>query len=206
MEIWRGLSKDDVVIALGFDAGEYSLNLAKIPAGHVYHFTDMREAYGHKNGEFRHRVAHEYRQVRGDIGLVLEEVLPRLAESCTERPNTAPAPKSLNTREPEKNKRPGTVDFQEFYEIVDKQREVINPEYDKKNSHSKRPQIDFVKHAEAHGWDAVRIAPDLSNLKDTMDAAYERTGRSMLIDLPVDADQVLGLNPRLNNLTTKTYL
>src|SRR5256885_7588644 len=51
----------------GFDAGEYSLNLAKIPAGHVYHFTDMREAYGHKNGEFRHRVAHEYRQVRGDI-------------------------------------------------------------------------------------------------------------------------------------------
>ena len=52
----------------------------------------------------------------------------------------------------------------------------------------------------------MRIAPDLSNLKDTMDAAYERKGRSMLIDLPVDADQILGLNPRLNNLTTKTYL
>jgi acetolactate synthase-1/2/3 large subunit len=265
----------------------------------------MREAYGHKNGEFRHRVAHEYRQVRGDIGLVLEEVLPRLAQTCTDRPNTAPAPDSLNTREPEKNKRPGTVDFQEFYErvdkmwrpgsfgvddvciaykdrqwvtqrpnpnipfwtthdgsamgggfgiglgakaanpdlhtfvftgdgcfrlfggaladaanmdlrvfvvnnevygIVDKGLEVIIPEYDKKNYHSKLPHIDFVKHAEAHGWDAVRIAPDLSNLKDTMDAAYERKGRSMLIDLPVDADQILGLNPRLNNLTTKTYL
>src|SRR5205809_1263587 len=120
MELWRSLGKDDVVIALGFDAGEYSLNLAKIPAGHVYHFTAMREAYGHKNGEFRHRVAHEYRQVRGDIGLVLEEVLPRLATTCKERPNTAPAPESLNTREPERNKRPGTVDFQEFYEKVDK--------------------------------------------------------------------------------------
>src|SRR2546430_7336430 len=98
MEIWRGLSKDDVVIALGFDAGEYSLNLAKIPAGHVYHFTDMREAYGHKNGEFRHRVAHEYRQVRGDIRLVLGEVLPRLPATRTDRPRTAPAPEPPNPR------------------------------------------------------------------------------------------------------------
>src|SRR5207244_12651962 len=91
MELWRSLGKDDVVIALGFDAGEYSLNLAKIPAGHVYHFTDMREAYGHKNGEFRHPVAPEYRQVRGDVGLVLDAVLPRLAETCKEALNTAPA-------------------------------------------------------------------------------------------------------------------
>jgi len=305
MELWRSLGKDDVVVALGFDAGEYSLNLAKIPAGHVYHFTDLRDAYGHKQGEFRHRAAHEYRMVRGDIGLVLEELLPRLAETCKDRPTSAPAPESLNTREPESNKRHGTVDFQEFYEridtmwrpgsigfddvciaykdrqwatqrpnpnipfwtthdgsamgggfglgvgakaanpdlhtfvftgdgcfrlfggaladaasldlrvfivnnevygIVDKGLEVIIPDFDKKNYHSKLPHIDFVKHAEAHGWDAVRIAPDLSNLKDTMDAAYEHRGRSMLVDLPVDADQILGLNPRLNNLTTKTYL
>src|SRR2546425_13325520 len=70
MELWRSINKDDVVIALGFDAGEYSLNLAKIPAGHVYHFTDMRHAYGHKNGEFRHRLTHEYRQRRRDLGPV----------------------------------------------------------------------------------------------------------------------------------------
>jgi acetolactate synthase-1/2/3 large subunit len=305
MEIWRGVTKDDVVIALGFDAGEYSLNLAKIPAGHVYHFTDLRDAYGHKDGEFRHRAAHEYRRVHGDIGLVLEEVLPQLARTCADRPDTAPAPSSLNTRDLPQNKRPGTVDFNEFYKridrmwrpgsigfddvciaykdrqyvtqrpnpnirfwtthdgsamgggfglgvgakvadpslhtfvftgdgcfrlfggaladaatldlrvfivnnevygIVDKGLEVIIPDYEKKNYHSRLPHIDFVKAAEAHGWDAVRIAPDLSNLKDTMDAAYERRGRSMLIDLPVDADQILGLNPRLNNLTTKTYL
>src|SRR5437667_12761250 len=106
MEVWRSLGKDDVVIALGFDAGEYSLNLAKIPAGHVYHFTDMREAYGHKNGEFRHRVAHEYRQVRGDIGLVLEEILPRLATTGTDGPATPPAAQPLNTRQPDRDKRP----------------------------------------------------------------------------------------------------
>jgi acetolactate synthase I/II/III large subunit len=305
MELWRGVNKDDVVIALGFDAGEYSLNLAQIPAGHVYHFTDMREAYGHKDGDFRHRAAHEYRRVHGDIGMVLEEVLPQLARTCTDRPDTPRAPESLNTRDLPQNKRAGTVDFNEFYKridrmwrpnsigfddvciaykdrqyvtqrpnpnirfwtthdgsamgggfglgvgakcadpslntfvftgdgcfrlfggaladaatldlrvfvvnngvygIVDKGLEVIIPDYEKKNYHSKLPHIDFVKAAEAHGWDAVRIAPDLSNLKDTMDAAYERRGRSMLVDLPVDADQILGLNPRLNNLTTKTYL
>src|SRR2546426_6034329 len=120
MELWRSLGKDDVVVALGFDAGEYSLNLAKIPAGHVYHFTDLRDAYGHKQGEFRHRAAHEDRIVRGDIGLVLEEILPRLGEQSGDRPETAPAPASLNTREIPRETRPGTVDFMEFYERLDR--------------------------------------------------------------------------------------
>src|SRR5213594_1701216 len=105
MELWKGVTKDDVVIALGFDAGEYSLNLAKIPAGHVYHFTDLRDAYGHKGGEFRHRCAHEYRRVHGDIGMVLEEVLPQLARTCADRPETPRAPQSLNTRDLPQNKR-----------------------------------------------------------------------------------------------------
>src|SRR5213594_19519 len=305
MELWRGVNKDDVVIALGFDAGEYSLNLAKIPAGHVYHFTDLRDAYGHRNGEFRHRVAHEYRRVHGDIGMVLQEILPRLGQQSGDRPDTAPAPASLNTREIPRETRPGTVDFMEFYErldrmwrpstigfddvciaykdrqyvtqrpnpnarfytthdgsamgggfglgvgakcadpslhtfvftgdgcwrlfggaladaanlgmnvfvvnngvygIVDKGLEVIIPDVEKRRYHSRLPQIDFVKAAEAHGWDAARVAPDLSNLEDIVDSAYDRKGRSLLVDLPVDADQILGLNPRLNNLTTKTYL
>ena len=53
-----------------------------------------------------------------------------------------------------------------------------------------------------------RIAPDedLSNLDDIVDASYEQKGRSLLVEVPIDADQMLGLNPRLNNLTTKTYL
>ena len=86
MDLWKGVTKDDVVITLGFDAGEYSLNLGKINAGHVWHFTDLRDAYGHKQGEFRHRVANEYRLVRGDIGFVLEEILKRLPSAMGERP------------------------------------------------------------------------------------------------------------------------
>jgi len=305
MDLWKGVTKDDVVITLGFDAGEYSLNLGKINAGHVWHFTDLRDAYGHKQGEFRHRVANEYRLVRGDIGFVLEEVLKRLPSALGERPDVVPAPESLNRREISREVRPGTVDAVDFYGrlhamwrpgsigfddvctaykdrqyvaqrpsenirfftthdgsamggafglgvgakagdptlhtfvftgdgcwrlfggaladaanmdlrvfvvnngvygIVDKGLEVIIPEVPKRQYHAKLPQIDFVKAAEAHGWDGVRVAPDLSNLSDIVDACYEQKGRSLLVEVPIDADQMLGLNPRLNNLTTKTYL
>jgi len=92
------------------------------------------------------------------------------------------------------------------YGIVDKGLEVIIPDVPKRQYHAKLPQIDFVKAAEAHGWDGVRVAPDLSNLSDIVDACYQQKGRSLLVEVPIDADQMLGLNPRLNNLTTKTYL
>jgi acetolactate synthase I/II/III large subunit len=305
MKLWRGITEDDIVIALGFDAGEYSLNLGRIPAGDVWHFTDLRDPYGHKHGEFRHRVAGEYRVVRGDIGMVLAEILPRLAATLGERPNTAPAPSSLNDREITRTTRAGTVDAIDFYGrlhelwrpgsigfddvctaykdrqyvaqrpsenirfftthdgsamgggfglgvgakcadpgqhtfvftgdgcwrlfggaladaanlgmnvfvvnngvygIVDKGLEVIIPDVDRRNYHAKLPAIDFVKAAEAHGWDAARVTPDLSNLGDVVDACYARDGRSFLIEVPIDPDQVVGLNPRLANLTTKTYL
>jgi acetolactate synthase-1/2/3 large subunit len=305
MKLWRGVTKDDVVITLGFDPGEYSLNLGRIPAGHVYHFTDLRDPYGHKHGEFRHRVANDYTLVRGDIGLVLREIVPQLARTIGPRPSTPPAPADLNDREISHAVRPGSVDAAEFYGrlhqmwrprsmgfddvctaykdrqyiaqrphpnipfftthdgsamgsgfglgvgakcadpalntfvftgdgcwrlfgggladaanlgmnvfvvnngvygIVDKGLEVIIPDYDKRNYHSKLPQIDFVKAAEAHGWDAARVAPDLSNLADIMDSCYSRNGRSFLVEVPIDPDQLLGQNPRLANLTTKTYL
>ena len=305
MKLWRGITEDDVVIALGFDAGEYSLNLGRIPAGHVWHFTDLRDPYGHKHGEFRHRVAGEYSVVRGDIGMVLAEILPRLAATLGERPDTPPAPASLNDREITRATRAGTVDAIDFYArlhrmwrpgsigfddvctaykdrqyvaqrpsenirfftthdgsamgggfglgvgakcgdpeqhtfvftgdgcwrlfggaladaanlgmnvfvvnngvygIVDKGLEVIIPDVDRRNYHAKLPSIDFVKAAEAHGWDAARVAPDLSNLGDLVDACYARDGRSLLVEVPIDPDQVVGLNPRLANLTTKTYL
>jgi acetolactate synthase-1/2/3 large subunit len=92
------------------------------------------------------------------------------------------------------------------YGIVDKGLEVVVPDVPKRRYHSRLRPIDFVGAAKAHGWDAVRLSPDLSDLEDVMDACYERRGRSMLIDLPVDPDQVVGLNPRLYNLTTTTYL
>src|SRR5947209_19645021 len=92
------------------------------------------------------------------------------------------------------------------YGIVDKGLEVVIPDVEKRRYHSSLPSIDFVGAARAHGWDGYRVKPDLSNLKEIMDACYEVRGQSIVIDVPVDADQVIGLNPRLNNLTTKTYL
>lgn len=305
MELWRGLNANDVVITLGFDPGEYSLNLGKIPAGQVWHFTDLRDAYGHVDGDFRHRVEGDYQLVRGDIGAALAEVLVRLDPAQLANAPQPEAPASLNTRTITRDVREGCVDFYEFYErihrmwrpssigfddvciaykdrqyvtqrphpnipfysthdgsamgggfglgigakaadpslhtfvftgdgcfrlfgggladvanldlrvfvvnngvygIVDKGLEVVVPEVAKRRYHSKLPQIDFVAAAKAHGWEAFRVSADLANLSDVMDACYETQGRSILIDVPVDADQLIGQNPRLQNLTTKTYL
>ena len=305
MELWRGMSRDDVMIALGFDAGEYSLNLGKIPAGAVWHFTDLPGAYGHKHGEFKHRVAGDYRIVRGHIGLVLEEILARFErDGLGDRPEVE-TPGNLNTRAISRDVKPGCVDFVAFYEaldrfwrphgigfddvciaykdrqyvtqrphphirfhtmhdgsamggafglgvgakiadpslatfvftgdgcwrlfggaladaagldlrvfiinngtyaIVDKGLEVVIPDVDKRRYHSRLPGIDFVAAAKAHGWDGYAVNSDLSNLREIMDACYTRRGRSILVDVPVDCDQVVGQNPRLLNLTVKTYL
>jgi len=92
------------------------------------------------------------------------------------------------------------------YAIVDKGLEVVIPDVDKRRYHSRLPGIDFVAAAKAHGWDGYAVNSDLSNLREIMDACYTRRGRSILVDVPVDCDQVVGQNPRLLNLTVKTYL
>lgn len=305
MKLWRSLHRDDIVIALGFDSGEYSLNLAKIPAGCVWHFTDWKEPYGHLNGEFRHRAAEDYRVVRGDLDLIVRAILPRLKQQGQRPWPEISLPRSLNTRVLSREVRAGCVDFIGFYEaldkrwrphsigfddvctaykdrqyvtqrphphipfhtvhdgsamggafglgvgakiadpsrhifvfsgdgcwrlfggslaeaagldlrlfiinngtyaIVDKGLEVVIPEVDKRRYHGKLAGIDFVGAARAHGWEGFRLRPDLSNLAEIMDACYTPTGQSILVDVPVDPDQVIGLNPRLLNLTTKTYL
>ncbi len=305
MELWRSITPEDIVIALGFDAGEYSLNLGKIPAGAVWHVTDLPGAYGHKQGEFKHRVAGEYHLVRGDIGLVVEAMIERFQQDgVADRPDIA-THGTLNTRMISRDVKPGCVDFVAFYEaldrmwrphsigfddvciaykdrqyvtqrphphirfftthdgsamggafglgvgakiadpslhafvftgdgcwrlfggaladaaaldlrlfiinngtyaIVDKGLEVVIPEVDKRRYHSRLPGIDFVAAARAHGWEGYTVKPDLSNLREIIDACYTQRGRSILVDVPVDGDQVVGLNPRLQNLTVKTYL
>ncbi|MEA2629626.1 MAG: acetolactate synthase large subunit, partial [Chloroflexota bacterium] len=114
MKLWRSITADDIVISLGFDSGEYSLNLSPIPAGHVWHFTAWNEPYGHKDGDFRHRVKGDYRVVRGDIEKTLEEVLPRLKGKVGARPKVEP-PRDLNTRTISREVRKGCVDAFNFY-------------------------------------------------------------------------------------------
>lgn len=304
MKLWRSVNADDIVISLGFDSGEYSLNLSPIPAGHVWHFTSWNEPYGHKDGDFRHRVKGDYRVVRGDIEKTLQEVLPRLKGKVGNRPHVE-VPRDLNTRTISREVRKGCVDAYEFYgelyrswrphsigfddvctaykdrqyvtqkphqsmpfhtvhdgsamggafglgvgakaadpslhtfvfsgdgcwrlfggalaeaanigmnlfivnngtyAIVDKGLEVVIPDVDKGRYHGKLAPIDFVAAAKAHGWDGFRLRADLGNLDEILDACYKGSGQSILVDVPIDADQVIGLNPRLNNLTTETYL
>ena len=306
MKLWRSITPDDIVITLGFDSGEYSLNLGTIPAGHVWHFTAWNAPYGHKDGDFRHRVDGDYRVVRGDIEQTLEYVLPLMKGKMKDRPAVR-IPTDLNTRTISRDVRDGCVDAIAFYSelhrswrphsigfddvctaykdrqyvaqrphpsipfhtvhdgsamggafglgvgarvadsslhtfvfsgdgcwrlyggalaeasnlgmnlfiinneryaIVDKGLEVVIPDWEKERYHGVLQNIDFVAAAKAHGWDGYRLRADLGNLDDILNACYAASakGRSVLVDVPIDADQVLGLNPRLNNLTTDTYL
>jgi acetolactate synthase-1/2/3 large subunit len=92
------------------------------------------------------------------------------------------------------------------YAIVDKGLEVVIPDWEKERYHGVLQNIDFVAAAKAHGWDGYRLRPDLGNLDEILAACYAAKGQSILVDVPIDADQVIGLNPRLYNLTTDTYL
>ena len=306
MQLWRSMTPEDIVITLGFCPGEYSINLESFPAKCTWHFGAYMYGYGHVNGDFRHRCKGDYRQVRGDIGLALEAIIPRLKTMGVgkDRPKVE-QPDNLNFREVWRDIRKDCVDFVSFYEelpkywqphsigfddvcisykdrqyvtqrphpnikfwtahhgsamggafglgvgakladpslhtfmfsgdgcwrlfggcladaanldlrlfiinngtygIVDKGLEVIIPTVEKPRYHSKLPRIDFVAAAKAHGWDGFYLKPDLSNLKEIMDACHTPAGRSILVDVPVDNEQVVGLNARLLNLTTRAYL
>ena len=306
MQLWRSMTPEDIVITLGFCPGEYSINLESFPAKCTWHFGAYIYGYGQVNGDFRHRCKGDYRQVRGDIGLALEAIIPRLKTMGVgkDRPKVE-QPDNLNFREVWRDIRKDCVDFVSFYEelpkywqphsigfddvcisykdrqyvtqrphpnikfwtahhgsamggafglgvgakladpslhtfmfsgdgcwrlfggcladaanldlrlfiinngtygIVDKGLEVIIPTVEKPRYHSKLPRIDFVAAAKAHGWDGFYLKPDLSNLKEIMDACHTPAGRSILVDVPVDNEQVVGLNARLLNLTTRAYL
>jgi acetolactate synthase I/II/III large subunit len=306
MQLWRSITAEDIVITLGFCPGEYSINLESIPAKCTWHFGAYMYGYGQVSGDFRHRCKGDYRQVRGDIALALEAILPRLKAMGIEkdRPEVE-RPENLNFREVWRDVRKDCVDFFSFYEelpkhwqphsigfddvcvsykdrqyvtqrphpyikfwtthhgsamggafglgvgakladprlhtfmfcgdgcwrlfggcladaafldlrifiinngtygIVDKGLEVIIPTVEKPRYHSKLRSIDFVAAAKAHGWEGFYLKPDLSNLKEIMDACYTLGGRSILVDVPVDTEQVVGLNARLLNLTTQAYL
>src|SRR3989337_1543955 len=99
MQLWRSMTPEDIVITLGFWPGEHSINLESFPAKCTWHFGAYMYGYGQVNGDFRHRCKGDYRQVRGDIGLALEAILPRLKAMGIEkdRPKVE-RPENLNSR------------------------------------------------------------------------------------------------------------
>jgi|TARA_Y100000310_G_scaffold345855_1_gene471494 acetolactate synthase-1/2/3 large subunit len=112
-ELWDSLTEKDIVVFLGFDPGEYELNMGVIP-GDVWHFTDFKNPYGSKDGNFKHRVKGSYRQVKGNIVKSLKEIIPRLKEMVKDRkePNI---PENLNSRKIE-SPSPKQVDVIKFYQ------------------------------------------------------------------------------------------
>nr|WP_107912331.1 thiamine pyrophosphate-dependent enzyme [Streptomyces chartreusis] len=113
--IWENLEEGDVVLALGFEPGEYPLNLEPISAGMVYHLTAWRTPYGHSEENFAHHCQGGYRKVTGDLELLTNRMLEMFERKppATDRQPVAPA--SLNSRSISSEARHvACVDFPEF--------------------------------------------------------------------------------------------
>jgi thiamine pyrophosphate-dependent acetolactate synthase large subunit-like protein len=77
------------------------------------------------------------------------------------------------------------------------------PNLEKKYYHTKLPNTDFVSAAKAHGWDGAKLKSNLSNLKEIMRKCYSPSDQSLLIEIPSDPNQIIGLNFRYENLRPK---
>ncbi len=60
----------------------------------------------------------------------------------------------------------------------------------------------------ANGWECFLVNSDLSNLGEIMDWCYDPKNKSVsaMIEVVVDADQIVGENCRISNLRYKTFL
>jgi thiamine pyrophosphate-dependent acetolactate synthase large subunit-like protein len=67
-------------------------------------------------------------------------------------------------------------------------------------NHARIESIDWQQIARGFGWRYFKIKPDLTNLSLAMQAAYDHQPGAILIDLPVDDQQVLGHNFRYTQL------
>jgi acetolactate synthase-1/2/3 large subunit len=66
--------------------------------------------------------------------------------------------------------------------------------------HADLEGLDYQAIAAAFGWDYAQVRADLENLDEIMSRCYQRDTPSLLIELPLDPEQDLGPNPRLDNL------
>ncbi len=86
------------------------------------------------------------------------------------------------------------------FSIVSQGLPIILPDVEEKNYHSYLKPLDYCAIARACGWEAERLSPDLSNLDVLLARAADSPVKSLLIDVPIDAQQLLGRNPRVRNL------
>jgi len=86
------------------------------------------------------------------------------------------------------------------FSIVGQGLPVILPDVDETHYHAHLTTLDYCAIARACGWEAERLSHDLSNLDSLLERIGPCPAKSWLIDIPVDAQQVLGHNPRVRNL------
>lgn len=84
--------------------------------------------------------------------------------------------------------------------IVEQGLKKVLPDVRADNYHSRLHTIDYCGIATANNWDAVRLDPGLANLDEVLSRIDSIPSRSLLIEVPVDPNQILGKNPRLKNL------
>lgn len=88
----------------------------------------------------------------------------------------------------------------ETFGIVEQGLRKVLPDVAASYYHSRLDAVDYCGIARANNWDATSLAPDLSNLNEILNHVNAGLSRSLLIEVPVDPNQVLGKNPRLKNL------
>lgn len=88
----------------------------------------------------------------------------------------------------------------ETFGIVEQGLRKVLPDVGPAYYHSRLGAVDYCAIAWANNWNAVRLAPDLGNLDNVLSKIDQGLSRSLLIEVPVDPNQVLGKNPRLKNL------
>ncbi|AGC47053.1 acetolactate synthase [Myxococcus stipitatus DSM 14675] len=86
------------------------------------------------------------------------------------------------------------------YGIVEQVLPVTHPGLAPHRHHTAVTRMGYGDVARACGWMAFDLKQDLSNLDAIMGFHRARPGQSILVTVPVDTDQVLGPNPRANNL------
>ena len=94
LKLWKSLTTNDTMVCVGFDPFEYSTNQEIIKANGVV-ITNYDNAYDTKNGTFAHRFEGTYHHIKGDLNLILTEMIKDLRRQQLKRPHVE-IPKELN--------------------------------------------------------------------------------------------------------------
>lgn len=123
LKTWESLGEDDVLLLLGFEPTEYVTNLKKVNAGFVWHLSNIKQAYGSRNGSHAHCFSGQYHKVYGCISDNLLSLIKCMDDFIVKRPKVSEGLKNLNCKLHVKENMetmPGTVNVVDFYHKLKK--------------------------------------------------------------------------------------